>query len=120
FTAKAAHDRGMAVDELREVAKGRVWTGADAHGHRLVDHLGGLDDAVDIACERARVRREDVDLRALPKSPLLRALRPAQSSESPAAAATGPAGGTLLDHALHALGVPAYGVLTAPVLWDLR
>jgi protease IV len=122
FTGKAAHDRGMDVEALRAVAKGRVWTGADAREHGLVDELGGLDEAVDLACSRAGLRRRDAEVRTLPRSALLQALRPAQSSESPAAAVTalGGDGGSLLDHVYRALAVPAYGVLTAPVLWDLR
>ncbi|MGH3367449.1 MAG: signal peptide peptidase SppA [Nocardioidaceae bacterium] len=141
FTDKAAHDRSLPVDRLREVAKGRVWTGADARRHSLVDQLGGLDDAIDIACARAGLRRTSVDVRPLPKSPLLRGLRPAQSSDSPAAASAGWLGGSallghaLLDHALpdharlgqgllaqalRALQLPEYGVLTVPVLWDVR
>jgi protease IV len=120
FTAKAAHDRGMDVDRLREVAKGRVWTGADAQAHGLVDDLGGLDDAVDVACRRAGLRRADVDVKPFPKSPVLQALRPPQSSESPAAAGAGLPGGTLLDLVYAALRMPAVGVLSAPVLWDLR
>lgn len=122
FTGKAAADRGMDLDRLRDVAKGRVWTGADAREHGLVDELGGLDDAIDLACARAGLRREHVELKALPRSPLLRALRPPQSSESPAAGTAEGVldDGTLLDHVYRALRVPAYGVLTAPVLWDLR
>ena len=120
FTGKAAHDRRMDVERLREVAKGRVWTGADAREHGLVDELGGLDEAIDLACDRAGLRRKDVELRTLPKSPLLQRLRPAQSSESPAAAAVGGDGGSLLDQVYRALRIPAYGVLTAPVAWDLR
>jgi protease IV len=123
FTDKAARDRRMPVERLREVAKGRVWTGADAREHGLVDRLGGLDDAIDEACSRAGLRRADTELRSLPKSPMLQGLRPAQSSESPAAAAAlgaGAEGGTLLDQVYRALRVPAYGVLTAPVLWELR
>ena len=120
FTGKAAHDRRMDVERLRELAKGRVWTGADAREHGLVDELGGLDEAIDLACDRAGLRRKDVELRTLPKSPLLQRLRPAQSSESPAAAAVGGDGGSLLDQVYRALRIPAYGVLTAPVVWDLR
>lgn len=122
FTSKAASDRGMDVERLREVAKGRVWTGADAQERGLVDQLGGLDDAVDLACARAGVRRKDVELRALPKSPLLQRLKPPQSSESPAAASILGIGdgGTLLDQVFRALEVPPYGVLTMPVLWELR
>jgi protease IV len=112
----------MDLEALRAVAKGRVWTGADAREHGLVDELGGLDEAVDLACSRAGLRRRDAEVRTLPRSALLQALRPAQSSESPAAAVTalGGDGGSLLDHVYRALAVPAYGVLTAPVLWDLR
>lgn len=122
FTGKAAQDRGMDVEALREVAKGRVWTGADARRHGLVDEVGGLDDAIDIACARAGLRRRDVELKALPRSPLLQGLRPAQSSESPGAARAtlGGEGGTLLEQVYRALRMPAYGVLTAPMLWDLR
>jgi protease IV len=121
FTGKAAHDRRMDVGRLRDVAKGRVWTGADAREHGLVDELGGLDEAIDLACDRAGLRRKDVELKSLPKSPLLQRLRPAQSSESPAAATMlGGDGGSLLDHVYRALRIPAYGVLTTPVVWDLR
>ena len=37
FTEKAAADRGMPVERLRDVARGRVWTGADALAHGLVE-----------------------------------------------------------------------------------
>jgi protease-4 len=121
FTGKAAHDRRMDVERLRDVAKGRVWTGADAREHGLVDELGGLDEAIDLACDRAGLRRKDVELKSLPKSPLLQRLRPAQSSESPAAATLlGGDGGSLLDQVYRALRIPAYGVLTTPVMWNLR
>ncbi|MDQ4008788.1 MAG: signal peptide peptidase SppA, partial [Actinomycetota bacterium] len=121
FTAKAAHDRGMGVDRLRELAKGRVWTGADARRHGLVDQLGGLDDAIDLACARTGLRRKDADVRTLPRPALLQNLRPAQSSESPAAAGggAGSTGGGLLDQVYRALGMPAYGVLSMPVQWEL-
>jgi protease IV len=121
FTGKAALDRGMDVQRLRDVAKGRVWTGADARDRGLVDELGGLADAVDLACSRTGLRREDVEVKTLPKPAMLQALRPAQSSESPAAATTGSgSGATLLDAVYGALRMPAYGVLTTPVLWDLH
>jgi len=86
-----------------------------------VDELGGLEDAVDLACARAGIRRKDVQLKTLPRTHPLQALRPPQSSESPAAAVTfGGDGGSLLDHVFRALQLPSYGVLTTPVLWDLR
>lgn len=119
FTSKAAADRGMPVERLRDVARGRVWTGADARSHDLVDQLGGLEEAVAIACERAGVGRDDVDVRVLPQAGLVRRLRGPESSEHAAAAHT--AGQQpLLDGALAALGLPlAAGVLTMPVTWEL-
>jgi protease-4 len=119
FTAKAATDRGMAVDALRAVARGRVWTGADAVTHGLVDELGGLERAVQVACTRAGVRREEVDLRAMPKvSPIERFL-PAQNSDSPSAASLLGDGMPLFDQLLGAVGLPSYGVLAMPVHWRL-
>jgi len=47
FTTKAAEGRDMPVAEMRELAKGRVWSGADAKRIGLVDELGGLSDAID-------------------------------------------------------------------------
>ncbi|AQP47838.1 hypothetical protein BW730_10365 [Tessaracoccus aquimaris] len=41
FTTFAAADRGMAYDDLERLARGRVWTGADAKEGGLVDHIGG-------------------------------------------------------------------------------
>jgi protease-4 len=120
FTEKAAADRGMPVERLREVARGRVWTGADALAHGLVDRLGGLEEAVAVACERLGVRRDDVDVRVLPHLGILRRLRPPESSERPAAAHIEPGGQALLAGALAVLGLPpAAGVLTLPVVWEL-
>ncbi|MBI2392972.1 MAG: signal peptide peptidase SppA [Deltaproteobacteria bacterium] len=46
FVAHVAAFRGMVPDEVERVARGRVWTGAAALEQRLVDRLGGLDEAV--------------------------------------------------------------------------
>ena len=47
FTGKAAQGRGKAVEEINKVARGRVWSGADAVGAGLVDDLGGFLKALD-------------------------------------------------------------------------
>ena len=47
FTKKAAQGRDMALEDLQRVARGRVWSGEDAHRLGLVDELGGLSDAID-------------------------------------------------------------------------
>jgi protease-4 len=41
FTGKVAQDRGLTRERVHEVARGRIWTGAQALEHRLVDQLGG-------------------------------------------------------------------------------
>ncbi len=53
FTRRCAEGRGMDIDALKAVAEGRVWTGLDAKRIGLVDELGGLDRAIEIAAEKA-------------------------------------------------------------------
>ena len=45
FTGKVAAGRGLTAERVHELARGRVWTGADALANGLVDELGGLDAA---------------------------------------------------------------------------
>lgn len=47
FTTKAAMGRDMTVEDMHEIAKGRVWSGEDAQRIGLVDELGGLSEAID-------------------------------------------------------------------------
>ncbi len=49
FTQKVAEGRKMPLDKVQQVARGRVWTGADAKTYGLVDELGGFWTAVDEA-----------------------------------------------------------------------
>jgi len=58
FVAKVAAGRGLSPAEARRLAKGRVYTGADAKNARLVDDLGGLEDAVRIAKELSGLPEE--------------------------------------------------------------
>ena len=55
FVRKVAASRKMPVEKVEQVAAGRVWTGAQAHQHGLVDALGGLDRAIALAKERAGI-----------------------------------------------------------------
>lgn len=55
FTGKAAEGRNRSKEEIKKVASGRVWTGEQALDKGLVDILGGYDDAVRIAAERAGI-----------------------------------------------------------------
>jgi len=63
FVEKAAESRKMTPERLDAVAQGRVWTGAQAREHGLVDELGGLDVAIGLAKQRANIDAdEDVEL----------------------------------------------------------
>jgi len=53
FVTDVAEGRGMDVEAVRALADGRVFSGRQALALGLVDHLGGLDDAVDLAAELA-------------------------------------------------------------------
>jgi protease IV len=66
FTSKAAAGRNMAVEELKKVASGRVWTGAQAKDRGLVDVLGGIDDAIAIAANAAGLG-EDYKVKFYPR-----------------------------------------------------
>ena len=53
FISRCAEGRNTSNDEIKHVAEGRVWTGADALSLGLVDVLGGLDEAIAIAATKA-------------------------------------------------------------------
>jgi protease-4 len=68
FVHKVAGGRGKSFDEIDAIAQGRVWTGADALGKGLVDRLGGIEDAIALAKESAKIARgQDVALVVLPE-----------------------------------------------------
>ncbi len=86
FLGRVADGRGMTVEAVEEVARGRVWTGADALARGLVDELGGLRTAIRRAKALAGIdEHTKVDLAHLPGSSLRDVLRPKPSSQ-PAAA----------------------------------
>ncbi|GER32893.1 protease [Striga asiatica] len=55
FRDKAASCRSMSLEDMEEVAQGRVWTGNDAASRGLVDAIGGLSRAVAIAKQKANL-----------------------------------------------------------------
>lgn len=55
FVRRCAEGRGMSTEAIEKIAEGRVWTGATAKELGLVDELGGLDKALEIAAEKAGV-----------------------------------------------------------------
>ncbi len=55
FVPKVAAGRGRSVEQIHEVAQGRVWTGAQAKENGLIDEFGGLTRAIEIAKELANL-----------------------------------------------------------------
>ncbi len=53
FTQRCADGRGMTQDAIKRIGEGRVWMGQAAVENGLVDMLGGIDDAIRIAAEKA-------------------------------------------------------------------
>jgi protease IV len=124
FIGKVASGRRMPAEKVHEVARGRVWTGADAAQNGLVDELGGMQAAAEIARRRAGLPA-DAPLRVYPRLTPLDQLRPPPSSESrPAAAAAFDLGfadawGPAWRLAARA-GLPPYGPLMLPGTWTIN
>jgi protease IV len=55
FLTRVATGRKKTRDEIDAIAQGRVWAGADAQRHGLVDKLGSFDEATDAAARRAHL-----------------------------------------------------------------
>ena len=118
FVERVAEGRKMTVEAVDVVARGRVWTGADALQRGLVDELGGLRTAV----RRAKVLAgldEDTEVRIIsyPGSSLLDLVRP-RSSSQPAAASLPEALGALLGRSVAGILEHVEQTLSgASVLW---
>jgi protease-4 len=132
FTQKVASGRRMPVERVHELARGRVWTGADAIANGLADEAGGLREAIAIARKRAGLP-DSAPVRGFPRLGPLDQLRPAESSESRPAARRQLDAGAAGASALAALfadgwgpawrfaaaaGLPPYGPLTLPGTWN--
>lgn len=70
FTGRVAEGRDLPIARVREIARGRVWTGAQALELGLVDRIGGLHEAIGAARELAGIGEDaSVQLRAYPRQP---------------------------------------------------
>lgn len=121
FTRKAAEDRDMAVDDLERLARGRVWTGSDAHTNGLIDEIGGVATALRLAAESVDADLADLAIKRVPSLPWLDQIRPPESSEAntaPVALDLGPQG--LFRAAAQELGLTVpMGALSLPGTWRI-
>jgi protease-4 len=60
FLGRCAEGRGMAKEEIDKIGQGRVWTGEQALERGLVDELGGLDRAVEVAAELSEMTEYNI------------------------------------------------------------
>lgn len=58
FVTKAAEARGKTYEEMNEVAQGRVWTGRQALERGMIDHIGGISKAIEVAKDKANISDE--------------------------------------------------------------
>jgi protease IV len=118
FVERVAEGRNLSTEAVDIVARGRIWTGADALERGLIDELGGFRTAV----RRAKVlagldENTDVRLVSYPGSSLLDFLRPRASSQ-PAAASLPDAVGALLGRSVAGILDHVEQALSgASVLW---
>ena len=55
FLSKVAEARHRKVDQIAPIAEGRVWLGSQAQPRGLVDELGGLDRAIELVKQKAKI-----------------------------------------------------------------
>ena len=68
FTTRVSEGRSIPLARVQELSKGRVWTGAQAKEIGLVDELGGLIRAIEIAKEAADIDADTkVRIRKFPR-----------------------------------------------------
>ena len=67
FKSRVAAGRNMSLDAVQEVAQGRVWTGTQAKANGLVDVIGGLEMAINMAAEKAGLADDDYRLVNFPE-----------------------------------------------------
>jgi len=60
FVKRCADGRKMKPEQIKAIAEGRVWTGADAIGIGLVDKIGGLNDAIKYAVALAKLKTYNI------------------------------------------------------------
>lgn len=118
FVERVAEGRKMSVEAVDAIARGRIWTGADALERGLVDELGGLRTAVTRAKVLAGLEPDaQVRIVGYPSSSLMDRLRPKPSSQ-PAAASLPEAFAALLGRSVAGMVSHAEQSLTGvSALW---
>lgn len=117
FTAKAMEDRSLNAEQIDAVARGRVWTGEDAHKRGLVDAFGGYRTAIAELRDLLALEADaPVELVVMPKplDPVKKLLKAMDGggdvSASLLSILSGSQDGGVLDEAAREFGLPAEGL----------
>ncbi|MBA4779296.1 MAG: signal peptide peptidase SppA [Sphingomonadales bacterium RIFCSPHIGHO2_01_FULL_65_20] len=69
FLALVGKARGMSVDQVDNIAQGRVWDGGTARQIKLVDRFGSIEDAIAEAAKRAKLGKDSYSVKYLETEP---------------------------------------------------
>jgi protease-4 len=72
FLKRVSDGRKLTIKQVDEIAQGRVWTGKDAKELKLVDELGGLDKALEIAAKKAEISDYEIEYFPKEENPILK------------------------------------------------
>ncbi len=118
FVRRVAEGRRMSVEDVEQVARGRVWTGADALARGLVDELGGLRTAIRRAKAVAGIDEDSkVEIETLPGASLRDMLRPKPSSQPAAVSLSATVSSLMVRSVGEALDHTQRSLTGANVLW---
>ncbi|MFZ1519564.1 MAG: S49 family peptidase [Ignavibacteriaceae bacterium] len=67
FVDKVALGRKKSFNEIEKIAQGRIWAGSDGLKNGLVDVLGGLSDAINIAIQKSGLTNKDFEIIEMPE-----------------------------------------------------
>ncbi len=120
FLKIVAQGRKMTVEQVDQIAQGRVWTGKQALPLKLVDSLGGFDDALAAAKKLAGLPPDQtVQLEELPRQPgIVQQLLSGRINQARALGAGPVRGAIALDRLLRAAleGHGGFGAAYCPVI----
>ncbi len=75
FLVKVAEGRNMTTGQVHEIAQGRIWSGIDALEIGLIDEIGGLERAIDLAKEMSELEEYRIQELPVQKDPIEQLLR---------------------------------------------
>lgn len=68
FVKRVAEGRNMTPEQVEPYAQGRAWLGSQGHERKLVDELGGIDKAIELLREKAKLAKDE-PVRLIPYPP---------------------------------------------------